>query len=385
MFSEIKALVMFAAILAFSGVLFAQNEYPHGNAAYISEANLNYSDVRIGGGDFVYSYNHETNQYQYANYILIPDLSEMPNGNYVSVHAFYGYGSMGSPTDTAFQWDGLQIFDQSPFDKSNLFVSPISANAMNYAEVLDPSQSVCVTDDCYFTIYPPASSLAWPNYNPGLGTYEMWAGEELVNAGDLKSTGTDSKHSQQQIGMSENPSYCVSQYGQGWRLPTDIEVGHFNDEEGTGNGFQSGYRGSSATKYIWTSSLFKTFNVKRWPVRVTDGYWENCAGFLYTSNFARCVFDPSSLIVTEISKENTPTKVEIYPNPANHFVKIQFVDRQDVNLRILNVNQIPVKTVHKRDVQSVSIDLSDLAAGIYYIEIETKQNSIICEKLIITP
>ncbi|MEA1872920.1 MAG: T9SS type A sorting domain-containing protein [Bacteroidota bacterium] len=370
-------------IIASCGVLFAQIEYPHGNAAYVSEAKFGYSDVIIGGGDFIYTYNHETNQYQYGNYILIPDLSEQPNGNYVSMHTFYGHGSMGNPSDTAFQWDGQSVLDNSPFDKINLFVSPISEFAMNYTQVLDVNQASCVTDDCYFTINPPDMSLAWTEYQPGPGNYEMWAGEELINAGDLKSTGTDSKHSQQQSGLAENPSFCVSEYGKGWRLPTDIEVGHFNDEEGIGNGFHTGYKGNSASKYIWTCSLFKTYTVKRWPVRLTDGYWENCAGFLYTSNYARCVFDVDALTVTDLVKVISEDDVLVYPNPASTVVTLQFKKFENLRLRILSVSQMPVKIIGKQHVQSLTLNVANFSPGIYFLEIKIENKPIICKKLII--
>jgi hypothetical protein len=383
MFSEIKAVAIFAMIIASCGTLFAQNEYPHGNAAYVSESKLGFSDVKIGGGDFVYTYNHESNQYQYANYILIPDLTEQPNGNYVSMHTLYGFGSMGNPSDTEFQWDGQLVLDNSRFDNENLFVSPVSEFAMNYAQVLAINQASCVTDDCYFTINPPDSSLAWTEYQPGLGTYEMWAGEELINAGDLKSTGTDSKHSQQQSGITENPSYCVSEYGEGWRLPTDIEVGHFNDEEGTGNGFHTGYKGNSASKYIWTCSLFKTYTVKRWPVRITDGYWENCAGFLYTSNYARCVFDVDALTVTNLTQENPNEDIFVYPNPASTKLTIQFEKIENVRLRILSISKMPIKIYDKKHVKTLMLNVDDFSPGIYFLEINIENKPIMFKKLII--
>lgn len=183
--------------------------------------------------------------------------------------------------------------------------------------------------------------------------------------------------------MAENPSFCVSEYGKGWRLPTDIEVGHFNDEEGIGNGFHTGYKGNSASKYIWTCSLFKTYTVKRWPVRLTDGYWENCAGFLYTSNYARCVFDVDALTVTDLVKVISEDDVLVYPNPASTVVTLQFKKFENLRLRILSVSQMPVKIIGKQHVQSLTLNVANFSPGIYFLEIKIENKPIICKKLII--
>lgn len=367
------------------GYVSSQTDYPHGNAAYISESET-HGEVTINGGNHVYTYDHSTEQYGFQQYILIPDLTDTPNGNYRDSLFLYGYGSHGTASDTAFQWDA-QTFTGSSFDRVNMFVSPLSENSMNYATALSLNAGWCYSDTCPATISAPDSTLAWPEDPPFSGIYELWEGEELVNAGDIKGTGTDSKHSQQQLDTGSNQSYCVSHYGRGWRLPTDAEVGHFNDEEGLNNGFDEAYRGTSEDKYLWTCSLFKVYEVKRWPARVSDGYWENCSGFLYTPNYVRCVFcGPGD----SSSKKPTPTsglqELRLYPNPARENVRINTSESgiQSISIISSSTGQI-IKQAAVPDEGEIVISVEDISSGSYIVKIICKDDKIINKKLIIRP
>lgn len=270
--------------------LFSQNNYTTGNQAYWTERGLGFHHVTIGGGNIVYAYDTTNHIYRNGNKILIPNLSSSQNGDYIIDSTFFGFGIGGNPDNNNYQWDKQKvIIPQCDFDKDNLFVSPVSSFHMTYGQAIQHNSTYCTWASCEAIVDGPAETLSYRAYSPLNDTFQLWTGEELIDAGDIKGTGTIAKISQQQLDTTPNMSYCVSTYGQGWRLPTDIEAGHYNDLEGPGNGFHNGYKGNSSD-YIWTSSLFKTYTVKRWPLGLSDGYWENCGGFIYVANLVRCVF-----------------------------------------------------------------------------------------------
>lgn len=278
------------ALILFTLNVFSQTNYSSGNQAYWTEKSLGFNDVTIAGGNIVYTYDTANHMYRSGNKILIPNLTSAPNGDYVIDSTFYGFGIGGSPNNNNYQWDAQKVTNQQcDFDMDNLFVSPVSPVHMSYARAIQNNVTSCTYGNCVAIVDGPVETLAYPDYMPQNDTFQLWTGEDLINAGDIKGSGMATKVSQQQLDTTENMSYCVSTYGQGWRLPTDIEAGHVNDLEGMGNGFHDGFKGNSGD-YMWTSSLFKIYNVKRWPVGLSDGYWENCAGFVYVHNLVRCVY-----------------------------------------------------------------------------------------------
>ncbi len=364
--------------------VFSQTDYATGNAAYTNASHNDFQPVTVGGGDFVYTYDNTDQQYRHEQYVLIPDLTNVPNGNHMDTSLMYGYGNSGSPTDTAFQWDKQNLVADSDFDAVPMFVSPLSTQNMNYSTAMQYNQNHCITDSCVLEITQPDSMLAWPQHPPHAGIYEMWDGEELVNAGDLKGTGTDSKHSQQQLDTGINSSYCVQTYGPGWRLPTDIEMGHINDEEGTGNGFDEGFSGTSDNKYMWTCSLFKTFDVKRWPARVHDGEWENCAGFLYVSNYVRCVFSPGGDVPTQANKIKNHG-ISVYPNPAKHDVYIQSKTQPIRKIELISVDGKIIKKKTTSGTQTLCLKTDNISPGMYFLNVYTDNQNPVTKKIVIKP
>ncbi|MEA3448216.1 MAG: T9SS type A sorting domain-containing protein [Bacteroidota bacterium] len=379
---EIGYILTISFCLLLHGNLFAQTDYATGNAAYNSALHNNFQPVTVAGGDFVYTYDQSVHQYRHEQYILIPDMTNSPNGNYMDTSLLYGHGSAGTPTDTAFQWDKQSLIEDSDFDVAPMFISPLSTEAMNYSTAMQYNQNYCTTDSCALEITQPDSMLAWPQHPPYAGSYEMWDGEELINAGDIKGTGTDSKHSQQQLDTGINASYCVSTYGPGWRLPTDVEMGHINDEEGTGNGFDEAFRGTSTNKYIWTCSLFKTYEVKRWPARVNDGDWENCAGFLYVSNYVRCVYPVASDVSTQANTIETPD-ISIYPNPARQVVYIHSKNKSVTSIELIRGDGKIIKKKATKNTRHLYLNTHEYSPGVYFIKIYIDNELPITKKILI--
>ena len=353
--------------------LYAQTDYPDGNSAYWTEKDLGYNDVTIGGGTIIYSFDSVQKQYRNGTLILIPDLTGTPDGNTIDESVLYGYGIGGTASDTAFQWDGdTFLYPANDFDVGKMFVSPLSSVKMSYGKAVQNNNSLCVSENCVAIIDGPSSTLAYYGYLPEEGTYQLWTGEELINAGDLKGTGTDQKISQQQLDTTENMSYCVLTYGRGWRLPTDIEVGHINDQEELDQGFDEAYRGLKQ-EYFWTSSLFKIYNVKRWAVGISDGFWENCAGFVYVGNYVRCVYPGYGIATSINTAEDNTRNPEIFPNPVTDRLFIRLDHGENATLLMTDMigNTIDIERdiyLHRAN-NMYSIEMKDLPAGIYLLRI----------------
>ncbi len=380
---SVSFILILAGMLQFPGVK-SQNNYENGNKAYIMERDIGFNPVTVNNGEMVYEYDSANKVYRYQNYILIPDLTEIENGNKVDENIFFGFGTGGVISDTCFTWDKQTISGHNEFDVKNMFVSPVSSTGMNYAKALQHNSTQCGYANCHAVIDGPVSGLAYPEHEPHDGFYDLWTGEELINAGNLKETGLDQKISQQQMKPTENMSYCVSKYGKGWRLPTDMEVGHFNDNEGVNNGLDSAYMGISE-KYLWTSSLYKTFTVKRWATKITDGYWENCGGFLYVQNYVRCVFPGyDSSVPTLKTGIYKKLKVNIYPNPSDDG---KFYIDNDLGKVALSIYNIQGKLLEFYDLsnhvkETKTIDLGYYGKGIFIVVIESNDKTI-SEKLIV--
>lgn len=118
---------------------------------------------------------------------------------------------------------------------------------------------------------------------------------------------------------------------------------------------------------------------------VTDDY------FVIVSNEFGCESEASNLInfvVTEIEQQFTGT-FNLYPNPANDHITLEYVlpESSDVTIRLINTMGQQMKVLHQNTEQtngfySINIEVNNLEAGIYFILLESKQNTI-SEKLVI--
>jgi hypothetical protein len=70
--------------------------------------------------------------------------------------------------------------------------------------------------------------------------------------------------------------------------------------------------------------------------------------------------------------ESTASKTEIYPNPAQDFIKVITEIDEKTTLRILSLDGRILKTLPLISNQTL-IDLKDLTPGLYLIEIHNKQ------------
>jgi hypothetical protein len=351
----------------------SQTDYSSGNAAYNAEKNLGYNPVTINGGSYIYYFDNIHRLYRSNDLVLIPDLMEVPDGNYISEDSLFGFDIGGICSNNHFQWDNQIQFSSSVFDQNNLFVSPLSQINMTYGKAIQFTNDTCYYGDCTSIIDGPDSSLVYSLHSPFSGVYDLWTGQELIDAGDMKGTGISQKISQQQSDTTINCGYCAKTYGPGWRLPTDIEAGHTNDNEGLGNGFDQAYSSPDSTCYIWTSSLFITYAVKRWTVRMTDGTWENCAGFISIPNKVRCVYHAGDYSVSKEIIENKDCS-KIFPNPANEIINLSFLIGEKRNFFIYDFKNSLIKEIES-DEATIIIDVSEFSKGLYFLKIISEKNT----------
>lgn len=358
-----------------------QTDYLCGNQAYQSEKLQGHNPVTINQGNMIYTWDAANHFYISDRYILIPNKDTLPNGKWVDTKIFFGYGIGGLINDTSYNWDTQSILPgNSVADATGIFVSPVSTVTMSYAQALQCNCNICGWASCYAHIAGPVSQLAYPGYSPDTGVFDIWTGEELINLGPIKGTAVDQKVSQQQLSSCPDQSYCVQTCGEGWRLPTDMEAGHTNDMQGFGNGFQDVYKANNAG-YMWTSSLFITYTVKRWAVSFTSGYWENCTGFVYVNNSVRCVYDPDPSIITGIPQK-TKEEISLYPNPANDLLIISGLspgaksnyEIYDISGRLMQQGSLTPTN------QTYSLSLSQLPDGMYHLRLVSEKPEVIIRK-----
>ncbi|GIV35098.1 MAG: hypothetical protein KatS3mg031_2633 [Chitinophagales bacterium] len=230
----------------------------------------------------------------------------LPTGTQtVASNSFPGYGTNTSWNSNAFQWDDQNVLSSSVYDAYPLFVSPLSAVGMTFCKAMEndyagncPLTTSSNATDCV-VIDGDSSTLLYapPPYNDsydvsGKGNTNCPA-EGMINAGSLKTgcTAIDEIFQQQQLDAASDKSYCQATYGKGWRLPTDIEMGHTNDCTTTGNGFDDGFRGNTSFT-IWSSAKGNG-DYRRWGMNISTGSWANTIPInVSTTVRVRCVYDP---------------------------------------------------------------------------------------------
>ena len=257
--------------------------YANGNEAYWTERKLGYRDVTIGGGNTLYTYDESLKQYRNGNTILVPTKAGGANGLTMSATNFYGFQG-GSASDANFQWDSESKLQQpNDFDVPKMFISPMLMEAMSYCQIMQNNNSGCSST----TVDGPNDTLAYPNHSPKSGTYNVESGTDLIAVANLKGNGSPQYISQQQLGAGVNASYCVVTYGQGWRMATDVEMGHTTDE--MDQFAEIGYRGTSSYR-VRSSTAWPGLNDQRWCPYSNTGSFNQCNVSASGSRRVRCVF-----------------------------------------------------------------------------------------------
>ena len=178
---------------------------------------------------------------------------------------------------------------------NNLFVSPVNTPWLNYCQLLNTAYTwACNNTDTTLNtiILNPllvyaGNTLTWGvSYNWSL--IYSWSEQFIPNNVTKTSTWFTQYTSNQSYNMSG--SYCEQTYGTGWRIPTDYEAWHINDNTWSTLGWNDAYAWTGST-YFWTASRYQNLTATRWKFNLSlfDWNWSN----IYDNiNWVRCVFYP---------------------------------------------------------------------------------------------
>ena len=87
---------------------------------------------------------------------------------------------------------------------------------------------------------------------------------------------------------------------------------------------------------------------------------------------------PGNTIILDVESVESDNEVMIYPNPANDVIFVKGEEIQSVEI----YNSIGVKVVSKNVNNSESIDIADLASGMYFVRVLDKNGNISTTKII---
>ena len=288
-------------------VTFNTANYASGNAAYWTERLTNYRPVTIGSDPTVFTYDATNNVYRNTSTgkILLPTISRQgsPQPETVNDNSFYGFNG-GSASNTNFQWDSQVTLSNHVFDVRNMFVSPLTTSGMTYCALMQTDMSSCSSSQTNGNDnpiqYPQNAVFAYTSTPNGTGPYYMNNGQDLVPSQSITNFGNKRVSQQALTTDGFKKSYCVETYGNGWRLPTDIEVGRPNSLKDNGTpALNTGYLGTNdvqvwttaygcqdggTTCYVYYRQTYRNNNAQHtWP-------WSSGQLQFNTANHARCVY-----------------------------------------------------------------------------------------------
>lgn len=126
----------------------------------------------------------------------------------------------------------------------------------------------------------------------------------------------------------------------------------------------------TADIYIWYKEGYKSAIASTHTLTSSTGTQQ---GSIYASN-------PPVSTQEHISNNN----IEVYPNPASEFVKIDFSELSpDAEITLLNNAGQTVKTAVKKQQNSIELDISGLSQGLYFARITNGNSGIILRKIMI--
>jgi cyanophycinase-like exopeptidase len=168
-------------------------------------------------------------------------------------------------------------------------------------------------------------------------------------------------------------------------IQTNCEVTNITPEDCSPNNPLDWNLGNASIKVYavkGTETGVNTFDLNDWETGV-GGIWEDW----YVDNGVLnelSGFEPNCQSVS-IPKIANDAIMNIYPNPANDFINIQF-NQSFQSIGVIKIRNLLGTLVGEKKgelVHKVELDISDLTSGVYTIEVITEDNLIIKKKLII--
>ncbi len=106
---------------------------------------------------------------------------------------------------------------------------------------------------------------------------------------------------------------------------------------------------------------------------VTGGNYNTSIGFLNASD-----------IIVEIDEENFNEQIKIYPNPAKDKLTLEWTDNIKIKkITLSNILGQVVYTIKGKNIniRNFVIDLSNYKSGVYYLNIQTKEDGTMKNKI----
>lgn len=132
--------------------------------------------------------------------------------------------------------------------------------------------------------------------------------------------------------------------------------------------------GAGADSYLWSSGDVSSSLLV--DTAMTGGYGSFIYSVVVTDNTCSTE-DSTEITFTDCTliMEDQGDEIKVYPNPATDFV---FIDQVPTNAQIILMNSQGAILIHEDNVACgiVKLDVSTLKSGIYFIQIQTQNNSI---------
>ena len=145
-----------------------------------------------------------------------------------------------------------------------------------------------------------------------------------------------------------------------WQTATEVNTAYFDIESSTdGKTFQK----IAETKAKGKAATYEY--IDRHPLSITTYYRLKMNDLDGTSSYSN---------VVSVS-QNRPSKIKIYPNPTRDNITIDLGETEQATIQLMDILG---KVILEKDKQSgqVLLDMSSLAAGVYFTEITAKGVSI---------
>jgi len=186
-----------------------------------------------------------------------------------------------------------------------------------------------------------------------------------------KDHSSDSLTWEQALGYADTLSWNGSN---DWRLPNIKEIESINDENMVNPSVNATYFPDLTNKKVWSSTTLPNQTTKAWYLQTQFGITTYDSKI--RKDYVLCVRG-NNLIATKIDSENDNLpSINLFPNPSQNFLTL--------------ITNEPLKSVHIFNLlgeqelfeqlttnnQQLSINVSTLKAGVYFVEVETEKGVV---------
>ena len=355
--------------------------YIYGNPAAPTnlQATVNILDVHLtweapggGGGsteELIYDNDVATGSYSYEGYTMATHMSPATDCQVLTLK-FFTTGA-DDFNATVFGWDGTQPGTDIIYMENAMVVDN------DWLEIDVSSQNINFTGD-FVVGFGSINGTAYVGFDADLnngrswdfdnagGTWDSWSEAYLIRAVVQYASGVVTE-----IGIGTPPSTTrngnLAQQVHPIREPGLIVVDPISNIV-------------AGTRSLIGYNVFRNDNKINSELVEVEEYFDNelpIGSFEYyvTAVYSGGESDPSNtvtIIVTDVD-ELEQRDVEVYPNPARDFLNIKA--ENITNIRIVNiVGQVVVN--REMNVNHTQINVNDLQAGVYFIQIDTQKGSV---------